>query len=112
MTTTHNQAQEAKSIVATAFRNGPIEDVHAGENCPTCSRNPEYSGITDEEMKTIMKTAVNRIYTLLQLKQNDPQGYDQLIRFGALYTHAWDEPAVDETTQEAVSHLSAWNLSE
>ena len=29
-------AAEAKSIVALAFRNGPIEDVHAGKECPTC----------------------------------------------------------------------------
>jgi hypothetical protein len=29
-------AREAKAIVALAFRNGPIEDVHAGKICPTC----------------------------------------------------------------------------
>ncbi len=27
-------ATEAKAIVALAFRNGPIEDVHAGRVCP------------------------------------------------------------------------------
>jgi len=26
-------AKEAKAIVALAFRNGPIEDVHAGKAC-------------------------------------------------------------------------------
>src|ERR1035438_7778951 len=30
-------AKEAKSIVAHAFRNGPIEDIHAGIDCPTCA---------------------------------------------------------------------------
>jgi hypothetical protein len=39
-------AEEAKSLVALAFRNGPIEDVHAGKECPTCAANPEYSHIT------------------------------------------------------------------
>jgi len=28
-------AAEAKCIVALAFRNGPIEGVHAGKECPT-----------------------------------------------------------------------------
>jgi hypothetical protein len=36
-------AREAKAIVALAFRNGPIEDVHAGKACPTCFGN-EYEG--------------------------------------------------------------------
>lgn len=26
---------EAKALVVLAFRNGPIEDVHAGKTCPT-----------------------------------------------------------------------------
>jgi hypothetical protein len=30
-------AREAKALVALAFRNGPIEDIHAGKLCPTCT---------------------------------------------------------------------------
>jgi len=30
-------AREAKAIVALAFRNGPIEQIHAGRSCPTCA---------------------------------------------------------------------------
>lgn len=30
-------AREAKAIVALAFRNGPIEEIHAGRDCPTCT---------------------------------------------------------------------------
>ena len=44
-------ALEAKMIVALAFRNGPIEDLHAGKPCPTCSADSGYSRISDEEMK-------------------------------------------------------------
>lgn len=44
-------AAEAKSIVALAFRNGPIEDVHAGKECPLCAGKPEYSHITQDEMR-------------------------------------------------------------
>ncbi len=65
-------AREAKAIVALAFRNGPIEDVHAGRTCPTCMGHPGYSRISDAEIKAIMKNAVNRVYALLRLKDSDP----------------------------------------
>ena len=37
-------AAEAKSLVALAFRNGPIEDALAGKECPTCTGESEYLG--------------------------------------------------------------------
>ena len=58
-------AEEAKSIVALAFRNGPIEDVHAGIECQHCAGKTVYSHITQGEMKAIMKNAVNKVYSLL-----------------------------------------------
>ena len=58
-------ALEAKMIVALAFRNGPIEDLHARMACPTCSADSAHSRISDEEMKGIMKAAVNTVYSLL-----------------------------------------------
>jgi hypothetical protein len=85
-------AREAKAIVALAFRNGPIESVHAGKLCPTCSAGPEYSRITGDEMKAIMKSAVNRVYVLLRLKNADPEGYAREIAFGTRYVSHWDEP--------------------
>jgi len=85
-------AREAKAIVALAFRNGPIEEVHAGKLCPTCGAGPEYSRITDDEMKAIMKSAVDRMYALLRLKSGDPDGYARQIDFGARYVTQWDEP--------------------
>ena len=85
-------AAEAKSIVALAFRNGPIEDVHAGEECPTCAGKSEYSHITQAEMKNIMKQAVDTVYKLLWLKQNDPQKCETTLEFGKRYTRFWDEP--------------------
>jgi hypothetical protein len=66
-------AAEAKSIVALAFRNGPIEDVHAGKECPLCAGKSEYSHITQDEMRNIMKRAVDTVFNLLWLKQNDPE---------------------------------------
>ena len=51
----HDLAMEAKAIVALAFRNGPIEDLHAGKPCAVCSGKPEVSHISDHEMKVLMK---------------------------------------------------------
>jgi len=88
-------AAEAKSLVAVAFRNGPIEDVHAGKECPTCAGKSEYSHITQAEMKNIMKHAVNVVYRLLWLKENDPEKYAATSGFGRLYAASWDEPEGD-----------------
>jgi hypothetical protein len=86
-------AREAKAIVALAFRNGPIEDVHAGKLCPTCAGNSGYSHITQQEMKRIMQNAVDQVYRLLALKENDPEKYEAMIELGSKYTTAWDDPA-------------------
>jgi hypothetical protein len=69
-----------------------MEKVHAGKLCPTCSAAPEYSRITEDEMKAIMKSAVDRMYALLRLKTSDPDGYARQIAFGARYVTQWDEP--------------------
>lgn len=85
-------AREAKAIVALAFRNGPIEDVHAGRRCPTCEGQAGYSRITDAEMKSIMKNAVDKVFELLSLKNENPAEYGFRIKFGSLHTSTWDEP--------------------
>ena len=95
MTLDPKLATEAKSLVALAFRNGPIEDVHAGQECPNCAGKSEYSHITQAEMKSIIKQAVDIVYKLLWLKQNDPEKYDATLEFGSRYTHSWDEPKMD-----------------
>lgn len=74
------------------FRNGPIEDLHAGRECPTCSGVPRYSHISDPEMKELMKFAVDHVATLLELKKTDSERYKQLLDFGLLYAQQWDEP--------------------
>ena len=85
-------AAEAKSIVALAFRNGPIEGIHAGKECTTCAGKSEYSHITQAEMKKIMKDAVDTVYKLLWLKQNYPEKYQATLELGNRYTRFWDEP--------------------
>ena len=85
-------ALEAKMIVALAFRNGPIEDLHAGKVCPTCSAESAYSRISDEEMKGIMKAAVNAVYSLLWKRENDSEAFARSHALGARYTQRWDDP--------------------
>jgi hypothetical protein len=95
MTTEADQrdlVREAKAIVVLAFRNGPIEDLHAGEPCPACHGNAGYSRISNAEMKIIMKNAVNRVYALLRLKADDPDSYSRQVAFGERSTLSWDEP--------------------
>ena len=65
-------AAEAKALVALAFRNGPIEDLHAGRLCPTCCDRPEFSHISDDEIKTVMKAAVDSLFRLLWQREFDP----------------------------------------
>ncbi len=85
-------AREAKAIVALSYRNGPIEDIHAGQPCPTCGGSARYSRISDEEIRLIMRNAVNRVYRLLILKAENPTEYECQIRFGERYTRFWDDP--------------------
>ena len=84
--------RETKGIVLLAFRNGPIEDVHAGRPCPECASKPGTSKITDEEMKRIMKTAVNRVWTLLRMREENPGEYERLLQWASLQTRDWDPP--------------------
>src|SRR5690242_18705859 len=85
-------ARESKVIVALAFRNGPIEDVHSEKTCPTCAGNPAFSHITDEEMKRIMKCAVNRVYEMLCEREFAPERYEKTLHFGDGYAANWDDP--------------------
>ena len=85
-------AREANTIVALAFRNGPIEDLHGGRPCPTCAGQDGLSRITDDEIKAIVKNAVNHVYQLLVLRDENPVEYERQIQFGARYTAKWDKP--------------------
>lgn len=89
-------AIEAKAITALAFRNGPIEDLHAGKVCTACSGNPEVSHISDDEMKRIMKSAVNKMYRLLWQRDHDPGAYLKSLTLGERYTLRWDLPEIEE----------------
>jgi hypothetical protein len=90
-------ASEAKALVALGFRNGPIENLHAGMPCPTCSGRAEISHITDEEMKGLMKSAVDALYRLLWLREHDPHSYQEQLALGRRYTLHWDDPELKKS---------------
>ena len=85
-------AREAKAIVVLAFRNGPIENLHAGKRCPTCGERVGYSRITDAEMKEIMKNAVDHVYKFSLMKKADPVRYEALVKYDNELARQWDEP--------------------
>ena len=87
-------ALEAKALTALAFRNGPIENLHAGKSCSVCDGKPEYSHISDSEMKEIMKAAVNAMYRLLWQREHDPAAYLKSLTLGERYTQHWDDPEI------------------
>ena len=96
MTLDHAIAIEAKAMVALAFRNGPIDALHAGKPCAVCSGNPAVSYIFDEEMKAVMKSAVNTLYRLLWQRENDSKHYLENLALGERYTACWDDPEIKE----------------
>lgn len=89
------RSAEAKALTALAFRNGPIEDLHAGKACPLCAGNTECSHVSDEEMKEIMKAAVNAMYRLLWQRDHDPDAYLKSLLQGERFTLRWDEPEIE-----------------
>jgi hypothetical protein len=93
-------ATEAKALVALAFRNGPIEDLHAGRPCTVCSGKPEVSHISDEEMKAIMKSAVDTLYRLLWQRDCDPAAYNEALALGRRHTLHWDDPDLKSPTRK------------
>lgn len=93
-------AAEAKALVALAFRNGPIEDLHAGKPCPVCSGKREVSHISDDEMKAVMKSAVDALYRLLWQRDCDPAAYNEALAFGRRHTLNWDDPELKKPTRK------------
>ena len=81
---------EANAIVAKAFRNGPLEDLHAGK-WSELLENHELSRITDEEMKKLMIFACEQVVQLLQVKETDPEGYYlEMMSYGWRFCRGWE----------------------
>ena len=80
---------EANAIVAWAFRNGPLEDLHAGKHSQLLE-DESLSRISDSEIKALMIHACERVELLLKLKETDPQQYDVLVKgYNMLFCSTW-----------------------
>lgn len=93
-TGTYTLRREANALTALAFRNGPLEDIHAKTN------------FTNDEMRGLMIDASRKLFALLSLRdelQTTPQGREiwQAMMNGLtqLWCKGWDEeelpPGVD-----------------
>ena len=59
----------AKALTVAIYRNGTIEDVHAGEGFGA----KDFKGIPDSCMKEINKDVCNKCYTMLKLLLSDEE---------------------------------------
>jgi len=81
---------EANALTAFAFRNGFLEDLHAGKSSPILDQ-PGYSRISDEEMRRLMIEASAKLQEMLRMKQEDPAKYEVFIRdYQRRYCRRWN----------------------
>lgn len=81
---------EANALTAYAFRNGPLEDLHAGKASPLLD-DPTLSRITDAEMKNLMINASELLAKMLALRDSDPEQYRRFVKsYGMRYCRSWN----------------------
>jgi hypothetical protein len=80
---------QANVLTLLAFRNGPIEDLHAGKHSPLLE-DPDLSRITDEEMKKLMIAASTRLAELLALRDSDPEDFARLLAVNWRQVKKWE----------------------
>jgi hypothetical protein len=81
---------EANALTAFAFRNGFLEDLHAGKPLPA-SQQSGFSRISDNEMRRLMIEASEKLALLLTMKQQDPQKYEAFIKnYHKIYCRSWE----------------------
>ncbi len=79
---------QANVLTLLAFRNGPIEDLHAGKYSPLLE-NQDLSRITDQEMKTLMIDASAKLAELLALRDSDPDDFARLLAVNWRQVRNW-----------------------
>ena len=83
-------AMRRTGLLRLPFRNGPIENLHAGKSSPLTA-DPSLSRITDDEMKELMVNASEVLAAVLALRDSDPDKYRRFIQDYALkYCRRWN----------------------
>ncbi len=80
---------EANALTVLAFRNGFLEELHAGRYHPALD-DPEVSRISNDEMKRLMIETSERLAKLLHLKETNPEEYLKQLDFAWRYCRNWD----------------------
>jgi hypothetical protein len=82
--------EEANALTCCAFRNGYIEELHAGKHSELLEK-PGFSRITDAEMKKLMIGASAKLAELLAMKETKPDEYWKLVKFfNEKYCGRWE----------------------
>jgi hypothetical protein len=83
--------EEANALTCCAFRNGYIEDLHAGKHSELLEQ-PGLSRITDAEMKKLMVEASAKLAELLIMKETEPEKYWKWMKFfNESYCGHWEK---------------------
>ncbi len=81
---------EANALTAFAFRNGPLEDLHAGK-LSTLTDDASLSRITQAEMKDLMINASEKLALLLAMRETEPETYKRFVQgYGVMYCVGWN----------------------
>ena len=95
----------AKALTVAIYRNGTIEDVHAGEGFGA----KDFKGIPDSCMKEINKDVCNKCYTMLKLllsdEEMDCKRALSVLVLSYLSTTKWDEPVLDNEVYLSLIHI-------
>ena len=122
----HLAAVAAKGMAVMCFRNTPIEDFH--DRTPPVSHTgdfsdvvvidadgrripwPEVSHISQDEMRDLMRTVVNRLYTC-HLYSGDPDFFG-ILSSAVAEARSWDEPELDEVMLKSLESRRKRGLEE
>lgn len=116
-----HSAELAKALTAMCVRNAEIENIHAGKAPITKTGDysdvkvidadgneyswNEVSRIINDEMKSMMKGIVNRLYTFLM--QSDDPRFDKNMDYHKRFTRKWDKPEIDQNLDCTKVHDSS-----
>jgi len=96
--------EEANAITCWAFRNGFIEDLHAGYSSQLLE-NDSLSRISDAEMKMLMIQSSEVMTRILEMREEDPDEYWRRMEYFLSITSQWDKSEVSPFPKRADSEF-------
>jgi hypothetical protein len=91
----------ARAITSQAFRNGPVEDMHAEGK------------LSDKDMKVLNKYMVNHIAHIIDcIRNREFYKLTSMYTFGAMYTNGWDDAEPVSEYDEICSEESNDKMAE